>query len=348
MKVAQASVGLLLVGAVAAGASCAAFKSHADTDPAADGGGNGNSTGIEVLATGQSGAFGIALDDDYIYFTTSVPSGSVLRCPKSGCGTTPEVLASGQTNPYGVAVDGAGVYWTSPGDSTMRVLPKGNHGPGTALRDGGNPTALTVRTGVLYWLNTTDPNGAGSVNSCSVAGCPAGYWHIFLPQPEGLAVDEPDIYWTAGGVAGYVATNHPQVEYNQPAFLVANGPAMAFPHAIAADQTNLYIAAGAESGVIVTVPKTSTADAGAPPPTTLARDLSNPFAVIVDETFVYFTTRGVAGKSDGKVLRVEKAPGSEPVPIALNQDLPAFLAQDAEYVYWTNSQGGTVSRAHKR
>jgi hypothetical protein len=337
-------VGALLVGTVVLGAACSAFSSDNPNGAVADGGGpNGV---VEVLATGQTGAFGITVDDDSVYFTTKVPSGSVIRCPKSGCGSTPDVLATGQNNPYGVAVDGAGVYWTSPGDGAMRTLPKGSHGPGTALRDGGTPTALLVRAGVLYWLNPTDANGAGSVNSCSVVGCPNGFFHIFVAQVEGLAVSEPNIYWTAGGVGGYAATCPPCGEYNQPPFFVADGPSFAFPHAIAVDDTNLYVAAGAESGVVVTIPKTSAADAGAAPKT-LARDLVNPFAVIVDEAFVYFTTRGVAGQSDGTVVRVGKA-GNDLALLATQQDAPAFLAQDADYVYWTNSAGGTVMRAHKK
>jgi hypothetical protein len=338
-------------GVLCVGAACHAFGGDDASGPAAPPDAsaadvtNGTAGAVEVLATGQQGAFGIAVDDESVYFTTHVPSGSVIRCPKTGCGSSPDVLATGLNQPYGVAVDGAGVYWTSPGDSTLRSLPKGSHGSGTALRDGGTPTALVVRAGILYWLNPTDPNGAGSVNSCSVAGCPPGFFHIFLSQPEGLAVAEPNVYWTAGGTGGYAATCPPCGEYNQPPFYLVMGPSLAFPHAIAADDTNLYVAAGAESGVVVTFPKTASVDAGTIP-TTLARDQVNPFALIVDETSVYFTTRGTAGKSDGTVMRVGKAPG-EPTRLAPNQDAPAFLAQDTDYVYWTSTAAGTVSRVRK-
>jgi hypothetical protein len=63
-------------------------------------------------------------------------------------------------------------------------------------------------------------------------------------------------------------------------------------------------------------------------------------------TSVYFTTWGTAGKSDGTVMRASKAPG-QLARLATNQSSPAFLAQDADDVYWTDSEAGTVSRVRK-
>jgi hypothetical protein len=301
---------------------------------------------VEIVASEQAAPFGIALDEGNVYFTNKTTSGTVVSCQKSGCGATPVVLADNQNDPYGIAVDAAVVYWTSPGDSAIRGVVKAGGAP-TTLRSGGTPTALLQRGGMLYWVDPTGGGGGGSVESCAATGCAPGFSLIFQTEIFGLAVLEPNVYWTAGTTASYVATCPPCPGYNQPPFVVANGLAYQFAQGLAVDDTNLYIAARADNGVILTIPRTASSDGGAVAPTTLASDLVNPFAVVADENYVFFTTRGTPTGSDGTVMRVDKT-GANLTPLAKQQAFPAWLAVDADYVYWTNTAGGTVARTRKK
>jgi hypothetical protein len=64
------------------------------------------------LATGLSQPYGIALDDNFVYFTDR--AGSVLKASKGSVdGGAPTVLATGQNNPTNLAVDNVAVYWTN-------------------------------------------------------------------------------------------------------------------------------------------------------------------------------------------------------------------------------------------
>jgi hypothetical protein len=92
---------------------------------------SGASGGVATCATSSCspksiasapGAFGLAIDDSAIYWTTS--SGYIMSCPLSGCGPGPRVLASGQASPFGIALDATAVYWTNTADGTVRKLAK--------------------------------------------------------------------------------------------------------------------------------------------------------------------------------------------------------------------------------
>jgi len=74
----------------------------------------------ELVSAGLTQAYGVALDVDAVYATTTGdnPScnnstGTVVRIPLAG--GAPQVLASGQTCPFGIAVDESGVYWVNAG-----------------------------------------------------------------------------------------------------------------------------------------------------------------------------------------------------------------------------------------
>ena len=67
------------------------------------------------LATNQPGLYGLGLDAQYVYWTTS--DGTVMRTPVGG--GTQDAVAFGQTNPRQVAANDTYVYWTTIEDTTF-------------------------------------------------------------------------------------------------------------------------------------------------------------------------------------------------------------------------------------
>jgi hypothetical protein len=64
-----------------------------------------------TLASGQTAAESVIVDDRYVYWTTWVASGAVSRVRKTGGPV--EVLASGQSYAYGITQDCSTIYWTN-------------------------------------------------------------------------------------------------------------------------------------------------------------------------------------------------------------------------------------------
>jgi hypothetical protein len=81
-----------------------------------------------TLAEGQALPGGIAVDDQYVYWT-SRGDGTVRRAPKDGGAA--EELASEQARPGAIAVDGAAIYWLNEGELEMGDNPAGS---GTLMR----------------------------------------------------------------------------------------------------------------------------------------------------------------------------------------------------------------------
>lgn len=102
--------------------------------------------GIGYTSAGD-GRVAIALDDEYLYWTTL--DGFVKRIRL--CGGTPEVLASNQDQPIAIAVDDNAVYWlnhgTDPGTGTvMRRRKLGAPGYPDASSDSGTDSNIDANT----------------------------------------------------------------------------------------------------------------------------------------------------------------------------------------------------------
>jgi hypothetical protein len=78
-----------------------------------------------TLASGLSGATGVAVDANNVYWTEAGDSvvagqmlagaGRVAKCAVSGCNDSPTVIAANQDGPTGIAVDATHVYWATYG-----------------------------------------------------------------------------------------------------------------------------------------------------------------------------------------------------------------------------------------
>jgi hypothetical protein len=69
-----------------------------------------------TLASGQTGAEFLLVDDLYVYWTTYVTGGSVRRVQKMGGRLVVESLATNQKMPYGIAQECGTIYWTNHND----------------------------------------------------------------------------------------------------------------------------------------------------------------------------------------------------------------------------------------
>jgi hypothetical protein len=81
-------------------------------------------SGFTTVVTMKSSPQVIAADDRSLYWVTAEDDdglGEVMKCPVSGCGSSPITLASGQlASGVGLALDDTHVYWTNRGNWTWR------------------------------------------------------------------------------------------------------------------------------------------------------------------------------------------------------------------------------------
>ena len=123
---------------------------------------------IAVLASGQRGAQGIAVDDRDVYWASEPGAGAINKVGIHGGAVT--TLATCPHKPASIALDAAGVYWT---DFTI-----GDH------------------AGDLYRVS----KDGGSVTILASGNPPY--------QRHALAADDSGVYWTDRGTSGETTSNH--------------------------------------------------------------------------------------------------------------------------------------------
>jgi hypothetical protein len=254
----------------------------------------------------------IAIDADgrIVWLGEGDGYGLAARCPSQGCVVTetaaafetspPEaLLEEGELNVDSIVTDALGVYWTATPD------------------------------------NETGPNG--TVRSCAAAGCTNKTAKILADEedtPRGIAVDATHVYWVNEGdgrvrrVAkdGVATPENVMTGLTKPQAIVLQGntiyvstaqdggsiltmpkaaPAPAFAvmvskqtgiAALAADASGIYWTTFLPSGTVATCPLEGACTANV-----IAR-VPNPFALALDTSDVWFTTRS----DQGTVYHVKK------------------------------------------
>jgi hypothetical protein len=99
-----------------------------------------------LIADGQDGAFGIAIDATHVYWSTT--NGVIARKPRAGGDI--QVIANGESTPQHVAVADGYVYWASHAGSIRRAHVEGGAAEDFvgALTD---PTGVAVQGPVVYY-----------------------------------------------------------------------------------------------------------------------------------------------------------------------------------------------------
>lgn len=277
-------------------------------------------TGPVVLATGQSGPHGIALDATHVYWTNL---GSVARVPKSGGAV--EILASVGQNNEVIAVDDQFAYFADGDGGAIRRVAKTGGTPTTIAQNQSFPRGLGLDATHVYWASEGDDairrvaKSGGSVETLAT-----GQTMAFA-----LAVDGGEVFWTL--VGGPVRKLQIDSCCNVTELSPSQGTA---PLSLAADATHVYWASQS-SGSLRKVPRGGGA----------SQELGFVFAadgIALDATHVYVGE----DSNPGSVRRCAKD-GSGCVPIATMQAAPRGVAVDATHVYWTNSADDTVYKLAK-
>jgi hypothetical protein len=253
---------------------------------------------------------------------TACDAGSCSLSPSAcgGCsgactyGRCVVALAENQNAPVAVDLDATSVYWTT-GDGKVMKAPLDGGAATTLFDDGGIsvPQGLAVDATNVYWAT------AGAVKSVPLGGGQA-MTLATGSDATAVAVDGTHVYWTAGSaimkvpVGGGAATT------------LATGQSAS---AIAIDTTSVYWPNVAEG----TIMKVSLAGGA---PTTLASGQTDPIAIAVDATRVYWTTQS-------NVMSVPIGGGTL-VVLAANQPRPMAITVDATSVYFGNNQTQVIMK----
>ncbi len=304
---------------------------------------------VEVTQ-GLSNPTALALHTDgYLYFVEERAGGGVSRVLAMG-GAAAQLLIGMQNKPGAIAVDDDGVFFVNKGGNQVRKI--AFDGSGGVLADYGSgdvvPYGIAIDPMFVYWVDQVSgkvrrkPKGnIGAIDDVATGEI----------GPAAVAVDriiDECPYWVNQGQTGQSngAVRHLGVG-GVPADL-STGEAE--PVALAIDPDSSCTPTGSvyyvdsANGEVKKVPK-----AGPGPGQILAMGQSNPSAIAVDDSYVYWANR----VANGGVYRIKKD-GSEttPTPVAEGLDYPAGLALDGEQIYLTESanataQSGRILRVRK-
>jgi hypothetical protein len=262
-----------------------------------------------TLASGQSEAYAVAVDDVNVYWTTFT-GGTVMQAPIAG--GAPITIASGQSNPTNIEVDAVNIYWAGSG---LHAAPIG----------GGAVTQYVTDAFFLaiYGANIYFSTASGLIEMVPKAG--GSPVTLLMPpgqQPSVIAADGNNVYFVMeNGNSGASST-----VLQEPATPSDGGATITIASAqgntssIATDGTNVYWANPA-NGTIDQAP------VGGGAVTTLATT-QGASSIAIDSAYVYW-----ASGTAGTVSRTPKGGGPLKV-IASNQAGVGGLAVSANYVAW--------------
>jgi outer membrane protein assembly factor BamB len=289
----------------------------------------------EVLARGETGPNGIALDAQNVYWT-NYGSGEVRKVAKSG-GPPVTLYAAKNTNPWGIAVDANNVYWTLPNfyfgglNWAVMSMPLVGGAATTLVSkpSGPTPTAIAVSATDVFWTEAgpalwTVPIAGGVATALAMGS-----------GGQTIAIDKKNVYWVMDG-----AIQMAPLSGGAP---VPIGPSAA---AIAVDATDVYFVNSDQTDVggVSRVP------IGGGTPTVLASGRSGSLAgVAVDDANVYWI-EGEGTIQQGAVAAVPKSGGHVTI-LASGLGDPSAIALDDSGVYFTNPAalgGGQIMRVPKR
>ncbi|MEM7153363.1 MAG: hypothetical protein AAF799_11015 [Myxococcota bacterium] len=283
-----------------------------------------------VLAHGLQGGRGIALDDEYVYFTDQA-AGTVERVPKGG--GPREVIDDGQDSPYGVGVNDEYVYWTSFNEegTVQRQVIEG--GITFALAADAFPRFMQVVDGWVYWCSFDDVLGrVRRVPADGVGESPETLVSVGSGVADLVVVNDV-VYFTAHlpptapGLAPqgivYTASAHFPTEE---ADLEAVAIEQAEPWGITQRGGTLYWINGVGNPQDLPRRVLGLNVLNGGPPSSLVVQQTAPWGIDVDDDFVYWT--------DFIEVKAYPRAGGDEVLLADLQNVGRQILVDEESVYW--------------
>jgi hypothetical protein len=289
---------------------------------------------VVTLASGQRSPTSLAVDSARVYWLNASGTSGLGLYAVSIAGGAPAALGApnsvgSQLSDNVLAIDANNAYWGGyPG--LYRTPLDG--GATTALATTGYPEGVAIDSTNVYWTAGT------TVQSVPLLGGTPIALATMQQNPDGIAVDAQRVYWAANGQSfGGGAVFAVALDGGTPTTLATDtgGPGtlvLSGGNAYWNDVTNNVYPDG-----ISTVPLAS--DGGSPtsvvaPPS--AQALIAGFAI--DGSTVYYSS------NDGTVHKAPLDGSAQPTLLISGLKTPQAVRVDATSVYFTDLQGGTVTK----
>ena len=284
-------------------------------------------TGI-MLAMGQQGATGIAVDSNTVYWI--LPS-NVMKCSIGGCGGNPTPLAAGANYTTSIVVDGGMVYWTTS-DGVLACPAAGcGGGPATIASQQGRTLGLAIDATDLFFT-------AMGVRKCARTGCGSSPTTLAPNPGSGITTDGTNVYWVGqmgiqkcavtgcGGTPSALATNEQFIMDGSDC-----APALGGCDMIATDGANVYWLE--QGGSPQNVHKCGVQGCGTTP-ILLEASQNQLQGIATDGQNVYW--------SAGGTIRKCSTAGCGGMPAVLVQGTANAIVLDNANVYWTDASGAVL------
>lgn len=254
-----------------------------------------------VLVSGPSlGVSSFAIDATSVYWTqastatnapTIMPTGTVSKCPITGCTGAPTTLATGQAYPQGIWLGGPNLYWLDYNAATLMQCTVDCNDDATTFHKWpsigpGGFAASATEAFISY---------GGAVEQCPTSGCGTPTTFASGQNPRDIALSGAGVTWidlgtlTGGKAVVFVDGG----VMNCPLDGCDGGPtvlasALSYPNSLVVNGPTAY---WAQSNSVLAC---SVAGCGGMPTTIVSLPASNAIveAIAVDATDVYFGSTG--------------------------------------------------------
>jgi hypothetical protein len=317
-----------------------------DSNPVSASGGDAGYTGVHgcidpTVIANVLHPYGLALDDQYLYFSQFDQEGAVMRSPLAG--GPPEPIETSEVYPHDIAVVGNRVLWClHDGNDGHLIADLKTGGDRQLFATGyGDVSRVTSDDTFVYYISSYNSPyrvAIGGGDASLVAGGP------YNSSAQDLAVFDGELYWPNGGV--WADTTHkttlPNTGFVAKASVAGSAdlgrttlvPSLSYPlYRIAVDGANVYFID--DQYVYRTSHSEGTVQRLAP-----IAPASGPIVDLeLDRDFVYFAD--VHG-----VYRVPLAGGAV-VPLSTGWGHVVSIAVNATNVFFTDYAGGAVLQLTK-
>jgi|SRR5580698_4480044 hypothetical protein len=334
------SVGASGVDASSSGEGAAPVASSSGVDASSSGEGAASiasSSGVDASSSGE-GAASVATSSGW---TTTVPGASLVT------------LASGQEYPFGIVVGGDSVYWTNYLTSVMKISVEG--GTAEVLAGGRASAGIAINQTNVYWgwndMCPTDGGNCAGGGQAAVmsASLESGTVHTLVlsnmantvSEPNFLAVDSVNIYWTTSTAPGIVQAV--PVLGGTPTVFWVGSATNSSAYAVTASNGIVYWTG--QDGILSMTDDGGMANTVVSPPS----NAPLPFftSIAVDAAHVYWANYGESNEptnTNGTIMKVPLG-GGPAMTLASGQHDPYAIVVDSSNVYWGNA--GTQTEGYK-